>query len=230
MFPVPLFIPAKRRARRTRRAPGPASLVLVSAEYPIEIEGAARLRFDREIDIAEFDGTQIIVRDGVNQGSVMNATGPVELSDPQTVTVYLVIIGPYAEANVLLSATGASGIVAADDGGKWPGVTDLALPFPPPPASAIVSVAHSDTDEDRVRVTANEQMANFADIDGAFEVSSDGVTWVAPELFGLPDTNVVDFMFPVVVTSATQWRVPNPAKWNFDAGGPLVAPFSGSIE
>jgi hypothetical protein len=36
--------------------------------YPIEIEGAMRLRFDREIDVAAFDGTQVIVKDGVNQG------------------------------------------------------------------------------------------------------------------------------------------------------------------
>ena len=79
-------------------------------------------------------------------------------------------------------------------------------------------------------LTTNEQMDNFADIDGAFEVSEDGVTWVAPNLFGLPDANVVDFMFPVVVNTATQWRVPDPGKWQFEAGGPLVAPFSGSIE
>jgi hypothetical protein len=223
------MVPAKRRVRRKRRRVR-SELMLLEAMYPIEIEGAMRLRFDREIDIAAFDGSQIIVKDGVNQGSVLNATGPVVLSDPQTAELYLVITGPYAEANVLLSATGASGIVAADDGGKWPGVTDAPLPFPPPPASAIVSVVHSDTDEDRVRVTTNEQMDNFADINGAFEVSDDGVTWVAPNLFGLPDANVVDFIFPGLVNMAAFWRVPDPSKWNFEAGGPLVAPFSGSIE
>jgi hypothetical protein len=86
-----------------------ATLTLVSAMYPIEIEGAMRLRFDREIDVAAFDGTQVIVKDGVNQGSVMNATGPVVLSDPRTAELYLVITGPYAEPNVLLSATARAG-------------------------------------------------------------------------------------------------------------------------
>src|SRR5690242_17633864 len=102
MLPPPLMVPSKRRVRRKRRRvrSGP-SLTLVSAEYPIEIEGAARLRFDRAVNIDAFDGTQVIVKDGLNQASVMNATGPVELSDPQTVTVFLVIIGPYAEPNML---------------------------------------------------------------------------------------------------------------------------------
>jgi hypothetical protein len=30
----------------------------------------------------------------------MNATGPVVLSDPRTAELYLVIVGPYMEANV----------------------------------------------------------------------------------------------------------------------------------
>src|SRR4051812_14092600 len=107
----------KRRARARKRATAPPALILVSAMYPIETEGAMRLRFDRAIDLDAFDGTQVIVKDGVNQASVMNATGPVVLSDPRTAELYLVITGPYAEANVLLSATGATGIVAADDGG-----------------------------------------------------------------------------------------------------------------
>jgi hypothetical protein len=216
--------------RSHRRGSSAQALTLLEATYPIEIDGAMRLRFDREIDVSAFDGTQVIVKDGVNQASVMNATGPVVLSDPQTAELYLVITGPYTESNVLFSATGASGIVAVDDGGKWPGVMDAPLPFPPPVPSAIVSVVHSETDEDRVRVTANEQMENFADIAGAFEVSEDGVTWIAAELFGMPDVNTVDFMFPVVVTSATQWRVPDASKWTFEAGGPLVAPFSGMIQ
>jgi hypothetical protein len=189
--------------------------------YPIEIEGAMRLRFDRDIDVSAFDGTQVIVKDGVNQASVMNATGPVVLSDPRTAELYLVITGPYAEANVLLSATANSGIVAADDGGKWPGVSDAPLPFPPPVASAIVSVVHSDTDTDRVVVTTNEQVTTLDDVATALQVSVDGVTWQTPMLFGLPDANVVVVIFSADVTAATLWRVPDPAVWEFTVGGPL---------
>jgi hypothetical protein len=161
----------------------------------------------------------------------MNATGPVELSDPQTVNVYLVITGPYSEPNVLLSATENSGIVAADDGGTWAGVTDVPLPYPPPPPSAIVSVVHSDTDDDRVVVTTNEQLVNLTDFTQALEVSLDGgVTWLTPQFYGLPDANVAVLIYSVLVNTATQWRVPNPAVWEFSVGGPLVAPYSGEIE
>src|SRR4051812_18576045 len=110
IIPAP---PLKPRKRAPKANPTPKrALTLVSAMYPIEIEGAMRLRFDRAIDIAAIDGTQVIVKDGVNQASIMNATGPAELSDPQAVVLYLVIIGSYSEPNVLLSATGASGIAA----------------------------------------------------------------------------------------------------------------------
>jgi hypothetical protein len=62
-------------------------------------------------------------------------------------------------------------------------------------------------------------------------VSVDGVTWLTPMLFGLPDANVVVVIFSGDVTAATLWRVPDPAVWEFEAvGGPMVAPFSGSIE
>src|SRR4051794_23929733 len=101
--PPPKFRRRPPRAKAPRYVPPPA-LTLVSADYPIEIEGAMRLRFDRDIDIAAFDGTQVIVKDGLNQASVMNATGPAELSDPQTVLLFLVIIGNYEEPNVVLSA------------------------------------------------------------------------------------------------------------------------------
>jgi hypothetical protein len=61
-------------------------------------------------------------------------------------------------------------------------------------------------------------------------VSEDGVTWLTPMLFGLPDANVVVVIFSGDVTAATLWRVPDPAVWEFAVGGPMVAPFSGSIE
>jgi hypothetical protein len=106
------------------------TLMLIQAIYPNEITGSIDLVFDRAINIDAFDGTQIIVKDGVIAGFVFNATGPAELVDASIVRLFLVGIGDYAEPNMLLSATGLSGIVAVDDGGTWAGVTDLALPFP----------------------------------------------------------------------------------------------------
>jgi hypothetical protein len=49
---------------------------------------------------------------------------------PNTVQLVLIDIGFYSTPNMLLSATGTSGIKAVDDGGTWAGVTDLVLPYP----------------------------------------------------------------------------------------------------
>src|SRR5437016_1863280 len=64
----------------TPPAPGPAPLALVEVLYPIDPVGAIRINFDRMIDISGLDGTQIIVKDGLDLGFIMQATGPAELS------------------------------------------------------------------------------------------------------------------------------------------------------
>jgi hypothetical protein len=93
----------------------------------------------------------------------------------------------------------------------------------------VVRVQLSDTDEDRVVVTVHGQIVTIDDFATAFELSMDGVTWLVPQFFGTPDVNTVVFIFSVVVTTATQWRVPHPEDWIFQDGEPLVGPFSGEI-
>jgi hypothetical protein len=212
--------PPKPRARAKR------SLTLVQATYPVAgVTGAIDVKFDRAIDIGALDGTQVIVKDGIILGSV-NDIEFAELLDEQTARMYLAGLEDYSEPNQLLSATSASGIVAVDDGGIWPGVTDLALPWP---ASQIVQVMHSETDTDRVVVSVNQQMSTIDDPAVAFEVSVDGVTWLQPMTMSL-DVMSVAFIFMGDVSDVTQWRVTHPENWHFADGIPLGAPLSGAIE
>ena len=53
-----------------------------------------------------------------------------ELVNPTTVRVALNAIGGAMTPGVHLTAGAANGIVAADDGGAWAGVVELALPWP----------------------------------------------------------------------------------------------------
>jgi hypothetical protein len=49
---------------------------------------------------------------------------------PTTVQILLSGIEEYAGPGVILTAAAGNGIVAADGGLAWAGVTDLSLPFP----------------------------------------------------------------------------------------------------
>jgi hypothetical protein len=117
--------------KKPQFGPPPAVLTLVEASYSTDDGALVRLKFDRAIDIAGIDEGQIGVRDGLflHQQLVGNAGGVVVI-DPQTIDVYLTATGAYAGADQLLTATGATGIVAVDDGAAWAGVSDLALPWP----------------------------------------------------------------------------------------------------
>src|SRR5687767_1416127 len=125
----PPFIPSKPRVRRKRRGvpatPPPAALVLVAAVYT-DSPRMIRLTFGRAIDIAGLDGNQITLDDG-NFGVRYVATGPATLFDATTADIELNELEPFGGTGVLLSATGASGIVAVDDGGTWAGVVNLAV-------------------------------------------------------------------------------------------------------
>ena len=128
LTPPPVKYPRRRRRRlRPRSSPPPAALTLASA---IETEGVLTLAFDRAIDIGALDGSQIIVDDGAITGTQWQAVGAATLIDPATVEIGLVEVGPWAGPDMRLSATAGTGIVAADDGGTWAGVSDLELPFP----------------------------------------------------------------------------------------------------
>src|SRR5687768_9711165 len=120
----PAIVPSKPRVRRKRRVPAPstpppAALVLVAATYS-DSPPTIRLTFGRAIDIAGLDGGQITLDDG-NFGVRYVATGPAALFDAQTVDIELAELEPFEGTGVLLTATGATGIVAVDDGGTWAG-------------------------------------------------------------------------------------------------------------
>src|SRR5689334_1961576 len=74
MLSIPPTPFVKRRGRARRQPIAPAGLVLVQAMFP-DISNSIRLVFNQAIDISAFDGTQVIVRDGVILGAIMDATG-----------------------------------------------------------------------------------------------------------------------------------------------------------
>ena len=126
---IPLVYRRRRgRSKRAGARPGPAALVLVAASY---VEAMwVRLSFDRAIDISAIVVDQISVDDGPLTGSVWVGSPAATLVDPVTVELPLVELDPSSSVETLLSATAASGIVAADDGGTWAGASALPLPFP----------------------------------------------------------------------------------------------------
>ena len=134
MNPTPSIIPAKRRVRRRPRteqssAAAPVALTLVGAELVIgDDDVSLRLTFDRAVNAAGMDASQITAEDtgGTGWSYVGTGAGSVE---GDAVIVPLAQNGS-ASGPERMSATAMTGIVAADDGGTWSGVTDLGLPFP----------------------------------------------------------------------------------------------------
>ena len=128
--------PRKPRPKRSRRrvvqsppppppAP-PVALTLVSAAYFAPT--AIRLTFDRAIDVSAMDVSQVTVKDGPVTGLQFAGTGAPVAAGVNAVDVFLVDTSDYAGADVLLSATAFTGIVALDDGGTWAGVENMVVP------------------------------------------------------------------------------------------------------
>jgi hypothetical protein len=128
LLPAPPLYPRKRKPRPTRRPPAPVVTgpVLVSAAFD---GGTLTLGFDRAIDLAGFDPTQVIVDDG---NVPVEWAGTIDFSQPGANSVAIVMIenGEFAGTGVSLSVTGGAGIVAADGGVAWAGVAGLELPWP----------------------------------------------------------------------------------------------------
>ena len=131
-----IIIPPPKEYRRPRpraskkKAP-PAPLTLVEAEFTFVGPGATlRLEFDRAIVVALFDPAQITVEDPSGTGWAYVGTGVVDTPNPQTVVVEMGQTTEAAGSLDVMSATGATGIVAVDDGAAWAGVSNLELPYP----------------------------------------------------------------------------------------------------
>jgi hypothetical protein len=135
LIPFPPFIPRKPIRYRQRPAgpkeqvAPPAALTLVSATYDIETESVT-LAFDRAVDASAYDPAAITVQDGLYAGGLFVGSDPATVINPTTIQVFLEQIGSPTVSDVELSATAGTGIVAADDGGTWGGVTALVLPYP----------------------------------------------------------------------------------------------------
>jgi hypothetical protein len=129
---VPLIF--RRRASRTSRRAAkaaPPALTLLEAEFTyVGPGGALRLEFDRAIDITSFVASAITVQDPSGSGFGFVGTGVVDTPDAQTVVVEMGSTGTAEGTLDVLSATAATGIVAVDNAGTWPGVTGLGLPYP----------------------------------------------------------------------------------------------------
>jgi hypothetical protein len=129
---VPLIF--RRRAGRPRRAAkvaASAALTLESVAFVFVGPGAAlTLTFDRAIDIASFDPSQVNVQDPSGTGWAYVGTGVVDTPSPQTVVVEMAQTTPASWFFDSVTASATTGIVAVDDGGTWAGVTNLNLPYP----------------------------------------------------------------------------------------------------
>ena len=125
-------IPSKRRVRRKRRnVGGPTSvapLVLVSASFDAG-DFTLTLAFDRAIDVAGIDPSQLTVLDEPATGNALAGSAVASQPTPASVVLDMVVTGA-AEGPTVLNATAETGIVAANDGAAWAGVAGLALPYP----------------------------------------------------------------------------------------------------
>src|SRR5262245_54525319 len=106
--------------RRRGRFDAGGALTLVAVAY---VAGTTlALTFDRAINIAAMDVTQVLVSDG-EQGFLYQGFGEPELLSPTNVSMALVSIDSVEDAKVRLTASADTGIAAVDDGSPWEGVS-----------------------------------------------------------------------------------------------------------
>jgi hypothetical protein len=131
MDTLPSIIPSKRRVFRARRRDASSTVVgpptLVGATYDQSLS-TLTLAFDRAADLAGFAPGQVSVIDGPN--AQLFQASSATLIAPAIVLVDLFQVDSASGDAVLLDATPANGIVAADNAEAWGGATNLELPFP----------------------------------------------------------------------------------------------------
>jgi hypothetical protein len=121
--PVP-----RRRKRRSLKSAAAGAPVLVAASFVAAPDPQLTLTFDRDIDISDLHADGIEVFDGpggtrYGGDSAGGGTGGATLV--LNMTPLVAVSGP----QVLLTAGGDTGIVAASGGGaEWAGASDLPLP------------------------------------------------------------------------------------------------------
>ena len=122
----------KRRGRAKSRpatAPPIVAPTLIGAVYEWE-EARVTLTFDRPVNVDGFDPLLLLVSDADEQGVRYEGSGVVTLTEQVVVRIGLAEIGASIGPGVTLTANAGAGIIAADNGAAWAGVTNLGLPFP----------------------------------------------------------------------------------------------------
>jgi hypothetical protein len=91
-----------------------------------------QLTFDREVDVTGLVGSAIQVSDGRYNSSLYEVSGTVEVTGPGEISCPLVRIGTAGGGEALLNVAAGNGIVAVDDGGLWPAMMGVVLPYSAP--------------------------------------------------------------------------------------------------
>ena len=102
---------------------------LVAASFDPETGLYVQLQFDQAIDPSGVVGDQIQVNDHVSSERMWVADGAITIVNPTTIRLGVSDAGESEEPGVTLFAGPGNGIVSADTGEAWAGVTDLELPF-----------------------------------------------------------------------------------------------------
>jgi hypothetical protein len=119
------FIGKRKRPALPVAATGP---VLVAASYaPGDL--TLSLSFDRAVDVSAIVPGQFIVFDG-DQDVEWGGTAETWQDSPENLTMVMIENGEYTGEGTTLTVTSTSGIVAAEGGAAFAGVTELELPFP----------------------------------------------------------------------------------------------------
>ena len=127
MLIIPPAVYRKRRKIKSAAGPAPVgAFTMVSAVFD-STALTLTLQFSRAINIDDLDGSAISVNDAAGTGTFYAALGEVDFVNPTTVRMGLDDEGPASGSGTRLDATASNGIVAADDGQAWPGVSEYPL-------------------------------------------------------------------------------------------------------
>ena len=123
-----------RRKRIQSRKPSPTPPVapptLAAASFDPETGLYVQLQFDQAVDPSGVVGNQIMINDDQFSGREWVADGAITIVNPTTIRLGVSDAGGTEGPGLKLTAGAGNGIVSADSGEMWSGVTDLALPFP----------------------------------------------------------------------------------------------------
>ena len=126
----PPFLRRRKPVQFGAPTPPVAPPVLVAASFDPEAGLFVQLQFDQPIDPSGVVGNQIMINDDQFSGREWVADGAITIVNPTTIRLGVSDAGGTEGPGLTMTAGAGNGIVSADSGEAWAGVTDLALPFP----------------------------------------------------------------------------------------------------